>query len=146
MSRIVLSSAAVVKSQATCPTSYYFRMGVHLKDILATNLKVVMEKRGLSESKLSKMTGGEVSQKTINNLKNAKQAATIDTLEQLATALRIDVPLLLQPGFEDDMRTTPSISKLLHNYIDASGEGQLTIARVAEREAEYHLAKKASGE
>lgn len=143
---MLLANHTPVKSNSTQRCDYALPMGEGLKKTLAENLKAVMEKRGLSERGLERLTGGEVGQKTINNLKNQRQSASLDTVEQLAAALKIDAALLLQPGFRDDLRTTPSISKLYKDYIAASHEGQITIARVAEREAEYSLAKRASGD
>lgn len=118
-------------------------MSPKLRRVLADNLAFLMEARGLSEQGLSDLTGGEVAQKTINNLKNQRQAATLDTIELLAHALKIDHTLLLQEGLEADVVGTPSVSKLFSNYIRASGEGRQTIQRVAETEALY-APKKAS--
>lgn len=118
-------------------------MSERLNQVLAANLVFIMKARGLSEQALSDRTGGQVSQKTINNLKNARQSATLDTLALLANALRVDASLLLQEGLAEDIERTPSISKLFKNYTAASGEGRQTIQRVAEAEAQYHP-KKAS--
>lgn len=118
-------------------------MGPKLRKVLAENLAFLLKARGLSERGLADLTGGQVAQKTINNLKNEKQAATLDTLELLAAALKVDHTLLLQEGLEADMVGTPSISRLFSNYMRASGEGRQTIQRVAETEALY-APKKAS--
>lgn len=118
-------------------------MSPKLRRVLADNLIFLMDARDLSEQALSDLTGGEVAQKTINNLKNQKQAATLDTIELLANALKIDHNLLLQEGLEADIVGTPSVSKLFSNYMRASGEGRQTIQRVAETEATY-APKKAS--
>jgi len=105
-------------------------MRADLKAVLAENLKFIMDRRELSEGALAKLTGGEVSQKTINNIKNQRQSASLDTLQHLPA----------------DVESTPSISKLFRHYTESSAEGRQMISQIAEREAQYTLIKKASGE
>lgn len=114
-----------------------------MRSALAKNLAMILRHRDMSEKKLEIMTGGEIAQKTINNLKNNRQSATLDTVEVLARALKIDPLLLLQEGLTEDMVSTPSVSRLYKHYTEASADGRQMIHRVAEREAEY-ASKKAS--
>lgn len=62
---------------------------------VGTNLSRLRRDRQLTQEQLAELSG--LSQQFISNLERGKQNATIDTLDALAHALRIDVSLLLSP-------------------------------------------------
>jgi transcriptional regulator with XRE-family HTH domain len=63
------------------------------RQILARNLRALMDKRGLKQKQLEALTG--VYQSTISTILNCHSAASIDTVEQLAARLKVDTWELL---------------------------------------------------
>lgn len=107
------------------------------KAIVAKNLRRLMDTEGLSEAALSRRTGGNVSQKAINNILNQRQACTIETADKLARAFDLDLWCLLLPTLPEDSSVIGSMRKLYDSFATASPEGQELINKVAEREAAY---------
>lgn len=106
------------------------------KDILAKNVDFIIRKRDLSEVRLSKLTGGEVAPKTINNIRNGRKAASVDTVELLAKALRLEPWQLLTPNLIDELKGGTCFGRLYKSYIQAPPEGREIISQLAEREAQ----------
>lgn len=67
-----------------------------VRNRVGTNLARLRRDRQLTQEQLADLSG--LSQQFISNLERGKQNATIDTLDALALALRIDVSLLLSPN------------------------------------------------
>jgi len=66
------------------------------REVLAANIKALMKHYEIkTQAKLSKVTG--VSQTQIGNILRGDKAASIDTLERLATGLHLNPWLLLAP-------------------------------------------------
>lgn len=67
-----------------------------ISDVLADNLGRLMKARGInSQPELHKLS--KVSQKTINNIFNRRNAPQLDTVEKLAGALKVELYQLLCP-------------------------------------------------
>lgn len=127
-----------VKSYNTQPASYSEYMATHEKTldstaVCAAVVRALMNKKGLSEHKLAKLSG--VSQKTINNLLNATSAPTVPTLQALAKALEVPTKSLLDENYLQAM--DPGEEKFLELFRAADKRGKDVILSVAEKEAKY---------
>lgn len=105
------------------------------RQTLAANLRYLMDLEHLSETKLAKRSG--VAQRTINDILNQKSSATLDTVQALAAAFGLNLWHLIMPNLPDDLKKSPSISRLYASYVRASPEGRKFIEMAAEREASY---------
>ena len=105
------------------------------RQTLAQNLRYLMKLRGWSEADCAKHA--KVSQKTVNNVLNAKHTTSIDTADALARAFGLTGWHLLLPNLPDDLRQSPSVGRLIESYVKASAKGRDYIDRVAEQEAKY---------
>lgn len=103
---------------------------------VADNLRGLMVLRQWSEYDLAKASG--VAQKTINNILNMRSACTIDTAAALADAFNLSGWQLLLPNLPGQVTASPTLSKLVADWLHASTDGRELISKVAEREAHYN--------
>lgn len=86
---------------------------------------------------LAELTKGEVSQRTIVNIVKQEKVAKIDTVARIASVYGLQGWHLISPTLIDDLKRSPTISKLVADYQSASPSGKALIEQIAEREAEY---------
>lgn len=104
---------------------------------LAKNLKHLMNRAGHNSRMLAELTKGEVSQRTIVNIVKQEKVAKIDTVARIASVYGLQGWHLISPTLIDDLKRSPTISKLVADYQSASPSGKALIEQIAEREAEY---------
>lgn len=107
---------------------------------LAENLRALLDKHDYAEEDLAEKA--DVSQKVINNMLHQRSAATIDTVEAVAGAFKLEAwQLLYSELTTSDPELTAKAAKVLSGYLSATPEGRDLIYRVAEREVEYVTSK-----
>jgi len=67
---------------------------MRLRSVVARNLRLLRRDAGLSQEQLADLAG--LDRNYIGKLEREENAPTVDTLESLASALQIDVELLLR--------------------------------------------------
>ena len=71
-----------------------------LREILARNLRRLRAERGLSQEELAHRAG--VNRNYVGMIEREENAATVDTMEQLAAALDVDATDLIDPYAASD--------------------------------------------
>ena len=71
-----------------------------LREILARNLRRLRAERGLSQEELAHRAG--VNRNYVGMIEREENAATVDTMEQLAAALDVDATDLIDPDAASD--------------------------------------------
>jgi transcriptional regulator with XRE-family HTH domain len=71
-----------------------------LREILARNLRRLRAERGLSQEELAHRAG--VNRNYVGMIEREENAATVDTMEQLAAALNVDATDLIDPYAASD--------------------------------------------
>jgi transcriptional regulator with XRE-family HTH domain len=71
-----------------------------LRGILARNLRRLRAERGLSQEELAHRAG--VNRNYVGMIEREENAATVDTMEQLAAALDVDATDLIEPDAASD--------------------------------------------
>ena len=71
-----------------------------LREILARNLRRLRAERGLSQEELARRAG--VNRNYVGMIEREENAATVDTMEQLAAALNVDATDLIDPYAASD--------------------------------------------
>jgi transcriptional regulator with XRE-family HTH domain len=66
--------------------------------VARANLSTLLKLRGIGVTELAKRA--QVARKTLNNVMNARNGASLDVLEALATALAVPAWVVLLPGLE----------------------------------------------
>lgn len=86
-----------------------------LRKLFASNLQHFRQLSGMNQRALSDASG--VSTATVSDGTNAKKAVTLDTVEQLAAALRVEPWMLLATPEDRELvelyRTCPPVSRAL---------------------------------
>ena len=75
-------------------------LGMSLREILARNLRRLRAERGLSQEELAHRAG--VNRNYVGMIEREENAATVDTMEQLAAALDVDATDLIDPDAASD--------------------------------------------
>ncbi len=75
-------------------------LGMSLREILARNLRRLRAERGLSQEELAHRAG--VNRNYVGMIEREENAATVDTMEQLAAALDVDATDLIDPYAASD--------------------------------------------
>ena len=102
------------------------------RDILARNLRALMDRHEMSERALAQSSG--VSQGQINNILNARSSCTIETAEALGQVFGLTGWHLLLHGLSDDLLSSPTIAKMVDAYVKMNGEGREIIDAMIRRE------------
>lgn len=71
------------------------------KDAFLMNLKLVMDKRGLSQTDLSKLM--DVSRQQVTNIFNGEGNLSLNTTEKIAKALKIEETDLFDPNLSKSL-------------------------------------------
>lgn len=106
------------------------------RDALRLNVRHLMEKRGDTQASLAKRAG--VSQSNVYYVISTDRHVRLDTVEAIANAYGLAGWHLINPNLPTDLIDSPTLSKLVDTYINASHEGRKLIDQVAEREATHH--------
>ena len=69
---------------------------MELKDVLATNVRLLRQKSGMTQEELAERTG--VSARYVGSIERARVAASISVLGQLAKALDVNPCVLITPS------------------------------------------------
>ena len=75
-------------------------LGMSLREILARNLRRLRAERGLSQEELAHRAG--LNRNYVGMIEREENAATVDTMEQLAAALNVDATDLIDPDAASD--------------------------------------------
>ncbi len=75
-------------------------LGMSLREILARNLRRLRAERGLSQEELAHRAG--VNRNYVGMIEREENAATVDTMEQLAAALDVDATDMIDPYAASD--------------------------------------------
>lgn len=112
---------------------------LRIEDILARNLRYLMDQKELTEMALARRSG--VSQKSINNVLHRAYRAKLDTCAKLAKAFGLECWQLVMPGMIADFEGQQGLRRLVKAYFNSAEEGQRAVLSVAEREAQYRTRK-----
>ena len=75
-------------------------LGMSLREILARNLRRLRAERGLSQEELAHRAG--LNRNYVGMIEREENAATVDTMEQLAAALDVGATDLIDPDAASD--------------------------------------------
>ena len=75
-------------------------LGMSLREILARNLRRLRAERGLGQEELAHRAG--VNRNYVGMIEREENAATVDTMEQLAAALDVDATDMIDPYAASD--------------------------------------------
>lgn len=100
--------------------------------VLSENVRGLMTLRQWSEHELAQVSG--VAQKTINNLLNLRGSCTVTTAELIARAFGLTAWQLLMQDLPTQIQTSPTLSALVGDWLNASAEGRELISKIAHRE------------
>jgi transcriptional regulator with XRE-family HTH domain len=67
---------------------------MRLRSVVSRNLRILRHKAGLSQKELAVLAG--LDRNCVGKLEREMSSPTVDTLESIATALQIDVELLIR--------------------------------------------------
>jgi len=112
-------------------------MSSKVRNTVAENVRSL---RG-SESQQALGRRAGISQRAIGNLEAMVKAPTVDTIEKLAVALRVEPWALLMPCGDVELLRSAGLQRLVVTYAAIPGEGRKQIERVAEAEARYSSAQ-----
>lgn len=104
-------------------------------DLLASNLRMLMKKNKLSRSALAKRCG--VSPRHLAYILASEKSATIDVLERIARVFGLECWQLISRDLTDSQSVNSQVSKVIHEYVQATEDGRELILKIAEREAKY---------
>lgn len=114
------------------------QMDGNTRRIVAANIKRLMDQRDWKQAEVGRRAG--LGQRTVSNvLRPETGSTTLETLEAIAEAFRIDVWLLFLPDIPLELMQAPSLGKLVDNYVHASPEARRSVDRIAEVEARYSV-------
>lgn len=105
------------------------------RETLARNLRVLMGMRDWSQVDLAKKSG--VSQRMISHVLKQTTGCSVETADALAKPFNLAGWHLLIPNLPDEILRSPTLSKLVQDYLTATDAGRVMIAMVADREAIY---------
>ena len=102
------------------------------RDVLATNLRALMNVHDMTERQLSQSSG--VSQGQINNILNRRSTCSIETAEALAQVFNLTGWHLLLHGLPDELLSSPTIARMVESYMRMNGEGRALLDALVRRE------------
>lgn len=107
-----------------------------LREIVASNLRALMDKREWSQTDLAKKS--KVSQRHLSNMLNRKTGASFETLHAVGSAFGIPGWLLMVERLSVDLLDSQKVPLLVASYRDAGPDGQELVTRLADREAVHN--------
>lgn len=126
---------ASVNRESAAPTAYRQAMAnprPRTRDILARNLRALLDRHEMSEKALSLSSG--VSQSQINNILNVRTSCSIETAEALANVFGLTGWHLLLHNLPDDLLSSTAPARLVDSYLRMNGEGREIIDAIVRRE------------
>ncbi len=102
-----------------------------MRGVVARNLRLLMDAKKLRQLPLAEKAG--IAQSSISAILKEKQAASLDTLEALATALDVPAWLLTWPDLSADDAGT--VAQLVRFWQRSGPEGRDYILATAKRES-----------
>lgn len=113
------------------------RMTKSTLEILANNIKRLMEYHDLAQDDIAKKT--KIGQTTLSNVLRPGSLASITTktLEELARFFDLEVYHLLIPDLPIEELLNKRIEKLVECYSQSTSDGRENIKRIAENEVRY---------
>lgn len=105
------------------------------RQVLARNVRFLMDRQGFSEAELAKRSG--VSQKTINNILNQRVGSSLERAEAIAKVFSLPLWQLTLPELPDRFDSLGDMELVFSSWLNASDDGRKLIRMVAEREAAY---------
>lgn len=102
------------------------------RDILARNLRTLMDARGMSQRELASTSG--VSQGQLSAILNTASACSIEAAEALARAFGLHGWHLLLHDLPKDLIDSPRIGQMVEGYLKLNGEGREFIDAAMRRE------------
>ncbi len=109
---------------------YYSRMRrKSLKQVVAENVSRLKDEAGISVAELARMSG--LSHNAVKNTVEAKTAPSVDTVGDLARALRVQPWELMTELNEQNLIRDGSFEELLTAYLSAPEDQRSTILQVA---------------
>lgn len=108
-----------------------------IHEIIANNLKRLMDHREMKQNLLAKKTG--ISQRTISNILNPGSVGSITMIqiERLATFFNLEPYHLMIPDLPIDELLNKRIEKVIECYAQSTPESRENIKRIAENEMRY---------
>ena len=88
---------------------------MELKDVLAKNLQMIAEARGLSSRSMAMQCG--MPQKTVYNMVHAKSAAQVTNVDKLAAGLNVAPELLLIDGLNHAALMSIKSTRMMGEYL-----------------------------
>ena len=88
---------------------------MELKDVLAKNLQMIAEARGLSSRSMSMQCG--MPQKTVYNMMHGKSAAQVTNIDKLAAGLNVAPELLLIDGLNHAALMSIKSTRMMGEYL-----------------------------
>ena len=105
------------------------------QESLARNLRYLMERRDENPRMLASRLKGAVSQRTIANILSNEKIPRIDTVDTIAAAYGLSGWHLISPTLVDDLDQSPTLKKLISDYLHSPADAQRLISELADREA-----------
>jgi transcriptional regulator with XRE-family HTH domain len=90
------------------------------REILAANVKALKQARGLSQTKIAKMSGGAMDQTTVGRIERAEIATTVDMLDALGKAFGLSPWQLLTENL--DCKNPPVLRETNHHEKELWGK------------------------
>lgn len=94
-----MSSNKLLRGISSMPAMSHRTGQSESRAILSRNLRFLMDQHGMVERDFE--TKAKVAQKTVNLILNKNSAATIDTMERIASMFRLEVWQLIDPRLPD---------------------------------------------
>lgn len=110
------------KNDARAPP-YPFDMGTaddSIREVLATNTRTLMERRGWKQIQLAAKSG--ISQTHIGNVLRREVEPTSKIIAGLARAFGVPAYLLLVPGLPPEILDSREVPNLLQSYLEAAAQ------------------------
>lgn len=102
-----------------------------IREVLATNTRTLMERRGWKQTQLAAKAG--ISQTHIGNVLRQEVEPTSKIISGLAKAFGIQAYQLLIPGLPPDILDSREVPNLLQSYLEAAAQPLSTV--IARRHA-----------
>lgn len=103
---------------------------------IARNIRQLREAAALSQAQLATKAG--IGQTSISNMERVDgKSPTAETLECVASALRVPPWILMLPEIPSDLSTLKHLERLALTYLSVGDAGRRTIDTIAEAEARY---------
>jgi len=101
-------------------------------DTLVINLKMLLKKRDMKPSELSRLSG--VTERMIHYILNGQRKASVEIAGKLAEAFGLTGWQIIMPSLPYDLAKSGKLDKLIDNYSHCNQTTQSYVSQVMERE------------